>query len=48
VLGIGTSIERFFDFYVHVVCRQKEIEPEDTLKGISHPSERLRGAFTFA
>jgi hypothetical protein len=50
VLGIATSIERFFEFYMRVVCRKRCISPEalaETWKDMRRSSERQRGAFAF-
>ncbi len=48
VIGVDTSLERFFEFYVRFVCRCRKLAPEELAKAwkpLSNQSERQRGAF---
>jgi hypothetical protein len=51
VLGVATSIERFFEFYVRFVCRCRKVDPDEFQKAwkpLNSLSERQRGAFGLA
>ena len=47
VSSFAASLERFYEYYLRVVCRYHQVHIEDAWKDVASQSERQFGAFTF-